>query len=473
MQLEPRHPIYEFEEFRLDTKRRELTVAADGRRVPLKPKEYETLLFFVGRPGELLDKNTLLRGIWPDAVVEENNLNQQVTALRHLLGEQRGGCRFIMNVRGRGYQFVPDVVSKGQASSEAGGSRDRAPTRNGAAWQCYQHAQFLASTDDPGQWAAGVRALSEATRLDPDFASALASLAMAHTRLLSVDWPRGFEDLDRAEEAAQRAVALRPDLASSHVAAGSVISARGDWVAAEEHFRTAASLDEEWTIVGDLHCAHILIATGHLGRALALARASEAEARGAGSLGIALIRALVYLLTDRDDDARRVIDLLLAMGGKPDRPHVADVVARLALRAGAPDEATRVLQASLPPRIRGRGAERVVARVVEGIVEPAAAPAAIASLNGLLADVSLEDLGQPLRHQIICWYAELGDVATAFSFAARVLGLLARYRTVGTTWGGLWLRELRHFRSDPHFSPFAERLGLSAYWKKYGPPDSS
>jgi len=43
--------------------------------------------------------------------------------------------------------------------------------------------------------------------------------------------------------------------------------------------------------------------------------------------------------------------------------------------------------------------------------------------------------------------------------------------TVGANWGGLWVPEMRPFRRDPRFQPFAERLGLMDYWLKHGPPD--
>ena len=50
-----------------------------------------------------------MQAIWPDAFVEENNLNQSVSALRRALGEVRGENRYIVTVPGRGYRFVADV----------------------------------------------------------------------------------------------------------------------------------------------------------------------------------------------------------------------------------------------------------------------------------------------------------------------------------------------------------------------------
>jgi len=100
---------YEFAGFQLDIQQRLLKAGADRRPVPLPPKIFETLLYMVERRGELLDKNSLLKAIWPNVVVEENSLNQNISALRRALGENPGEHRFIVTEPGRGYRFVADV----------------------------------------------------------------------------------------------------------------------------------------------------------------------------------------------------------------------------------------------------------------------------------------------------------------------------------------------------------------------------
>jgi DNA-binding winged helix-turn-helix (wHTH) protein/TolB-like protein/Flp pilus assembly protein TadD len=100
--------VYAFEDFRLDVQRR-LLRRASGGAVSLTSKAFDTLLYFVERPGELLRKRDLLEGIWPDVVVEENNLNQCISALRRALGERPGEHRFIVTDPGRGYRFVASV----------------------------------------------------------------------------------------------------------------------------------------------------------------------------------------------------------------------------------------------------------------------------------------------------------------------------------------------------------------------------
>jgi len=100
--------IYEFDDFRLDAGRRLLLQR--GEPVPLKPKVFDTLLYLARHQGRILEKDELMRAIWPDAIVEENNLNQNVSTLRRALGESLGENRYIVTVPGRGYRFAATVT---------------------------------------------------------------------------------------------------------------------------------------------------------------------------------------------------------------------------------------------------------------------------------------------------------------------------------------------------------------------------
>lgn len=125
------HEVYEFGGFRVDPRRRVLT-GADGAPIALKPKVFDTLLYFVEHAGEALDKGTLLAGIWPDVVVEENNLNKAVSELRRVLGETPDEHRFIVTVPGRGYRFVAHVSrepASGPTAAPAVGARAQVEPR--------------------------------------------------------------------------------------------------------------------------------------------------------------------------------------------------------------------------------------------------------------------------------------------------------------------------------------------------------
>lgn len=118
--------IYETGGFRIDAAQRVL-LAADGSRVPLSSRAFELLLFFLRHPGELHDKNRLMSAVWPNTVVEENNLTQSIGALRKALGEAPGEHRFLVTEPGRGYRFVSPVRVVREAPVEKRVPRRRDP----------------------------------------------------------------------------------------------------------------------------------------------------------------------------------------------------------------------------------------------------------------------------------------------------------------------------------------------------------
>ena len=105
---EPQLLIYEFDEFRVDVAKRLLT-KGDGEPIPLTPKVFDTLLYLVRHNGKVIEKDELMREIWTDSIVEENNLNKNISILRRVLGEKPGEQRFIITIAGHGYRFVPEV----------------------------------------------------------------------------------------------------------------------------------------------------------------------------------------------------------------------------------------------------------------------------------------------------------------------------------------------------------------------------
>lgn len=105
----PTKQLYEFGPFRLDPS--EHTLWRDGCSVQLRPKVFDILLVLVERHGHLVEKEELMRAIWPEQFVEEGNLNKNISMLRQALVEGGGNVSYIETVPKRGYRFTADVTT--------------------------------------------------------------------------------------------------------------------------------------------------------------------------------------------------------------------------------------------------------------------------------------------------------------------------------------------------------------------------
>jgi DNA-binding winged helix-turn-helix (wHTH) protein/TolB-like protein len=119
---------YEFGSFRVDTLKRQLF--RDGVPLPLTSKAFETLAILLANHGATVAKPDLMNSVWGDTAVEENNLTQQISALRKAFGERASDHKFIVTVPGRGYCFVAPI--RPVAAEMADSSRDTASDNNRA-----------------------------------------------------------------------------------------------------------------------------------------------------------------------------------------------------------------------------------------------------------------------------------------------------------------------------------------------------
>jgi len=108
MSLSSKH-FYEFGPFRIDLTERVLFRA--GRPVPLPPKTFDTLVALLERRGHIVEKDELMKKVWPDTFVEEVNLARHVSNLRKALGAEDEDQLYIETVPRRGYRFVADVTT--------------------------------------------------------------------------------------------------------------------------------------------------------------------------------------------------------------------------------------------------------------------------------------------------------------------------------------------------------------------------
>src|SRR5271165_4267127 len=104
----------EFGRFRVLPHRRELL--AEGRPLDLGGRAFDVLMALIEASGAVVSKDALMNRVWPDRIVEENNLQAQISTLRRAFGADRD---LIRTIAGRGYQFTGEIRTV-SASLEAG-----------------------------------------------------------------------------------------------------------------------------------------------------------------------------------------------------------------------------------------------------------------------------------------------------------------------------------------------------------------
>jgi predicted ATPase/DNA-binding winged helix-turn-helix (wHTH) protein len=121
-----------FGRFRVLLHRRELL--ADGKPVKLGGRAFDVLMALIEEPGAVLSNDALMARVWPDRIVEGNNLHAQISALRAAFGPERN---LIRTVPGRGYQFNGEIrglpaAAKARADTAAiaSGPRPSGPQTN-------------------------------------------------------------------------------------------------------------------------------------------------------------------------------------------------------------------------------------------------------------------------------------------------------------------------------------------------------
>jgi len=99
---------YRFKSFLLNVSERQLLDR--DNTVPLTPKSFDTLVYLVVRAGHLVEKEELMKAVWPDSFVEDGNLSRTIHDLRRALGQDKNGNKFIETIPTKGYRFVAEVV---------------------------------------------------------------------------------------------------------------------------------------------------------------------------------------------------------------------------------------------------------------------------------------------------------------------------------------------------------------------------
>src|SRR5205809_331082 len=99
--------FHRFGEFTVDGDQKVLL--RNDSPLPLAPKVFDTLLILLDNRGRIVEKEELMKRLWPDSFVEESNLTFNIQQLRKALGDNARQPRFIETVARRGYRFIAEV----------------------------------------------------------------------------------------------------------------------------------------------------------------------------------------------------------------------------------------------------------------------------------------------------------------------------------------------------------------------------
>ena len=108
--------VYQFGPFEFDSAQHLLF--QNHQVIPLAPKAAETLAVLLENHGQLVEKEELMRAVWPDTFVEEANLTVHISALRKLFQDQASPASYIETVPRRGYRFVFPVIERPASNGE-------------------------------------------------------------------------------------------------------------------------------------------------------------------------------------------------------------------------------------------------------------------------------------------------------------------------------------------------------------------
>jgi TolB-like protein/DNA-binding winged helix-turn-helix (wHTH) protein len=142
-----------FDVYTIDVGQRVLL--SSGTPVPLSPKVFDTLLALAEEPGRVLEKDYLLKTIWPDTFVEEGSLARNVSTLRRVLGKSPDAQEYIETIPKRGYRFkgaVRRVVHAHATSAGSAPSPADLPSEGGHEARTAIESPLVASSKRSREW---------------------------------------------------------------------------------------------------------------------------------------------------------------------------------------------------------------------------------------------------------------------------------------------------------------------------------
>lgn len=97
-----------FDKFELDTDTFELK--SSGKPVPVEPLVFELLVVLARQPKKVVSRDALIESVWDGRFVSESTVSTAIKSARKALGDTGNAQNFIRTIRGRGFQFVGEVI---------------------------------------------------------------------------------------------------------------------------------------------------------------------------------------------------------------------------------------------------------------------------------------------------------------------------------------------------------------------------
>src|ERR1700730_6835562 len=117
--------LYLFEDYALDTDRRELRRGA--ALLSMEPQVFDLLVFLVGSRDRVVSRDDLLAAVWGGRIVSESTIATRINAVRRVIGDNGEQQRLIRTIIGRGVRFVGAVRERQKSAVIDEGLRTRDP----------------------------------------------------------------------------------------------------------------------------------------------------------------------------------------------------------------------------------------------------------------------------------------------------------------------------------------------------------
>ncbi len=327
--------------WRVDIVAREMTDGVMEKR--LSPRAASLLSLLVIAEGEVVSRDALMDGVWPDVTVGDESLTQAIAELRRAFGAWRGSPKAIETISKVGYRLVAPVVRE-MASDELSNGPGCEIFDLTAYNLCLEARQVLARSGR-GSIELAEDLSREAAERARDFALAQADFAvmLVQRHLYRTD---RRDRLREAAERAERAVRLRPDAAAGYTAKALVFGALERWGEAEWEIGRALSCDPTDAAAHYFGARTLFAAANYRGAAALGERAGQLDLDDYRALFLAARAARVFDPGRGRRNAEAALQRVQArLTYDPNEPRALNALGPLLAQLGQHDQAVAAFEA--------------------------------------------------------------------------------------------------------------------------------